>query len=136
MGDTLLASSPLGVNALVSTNSDIPANEDFLATARFLLINKMAPTPKMSEKPARRRITDALRAERTPAIRDLEFIKDKDSELYREGMKSHNTTPAKSGSTKSTSDVSKRKEKKSKRNTGDSNNSEEERQPGAKRVKY
>lgn len=89
----------------------------------------------MDERPVRRRITDALRAEKAPAIRDLEYIKDIDSELYNEGMKSHNTTPAKSGSAKSSSDVNKRKEKQPKRKTGDGNGSEEERQPGAKRAK-
>jgi hypothetical protein len=83
----------------------------------------MAPTPKMDGKSARRRVVDALRAEKAPAIRDLEYIKDSNSELYREGMKSHNTTPAKPGSAKSASDVNKRKERRSKRNTRDDNSS-------------
>lgn len=134
-GDTPPASSPFSVNASVGTNSDILAYEEFLATARSLLINKMAPPPKMNEKSARRRITDALRVEKAPAIRDLEFIKDIDSDLHNEGMKSHNTTPAKSGSAKSTSDVNKRKVEQSKRKTGDGNSSEVERQPGAKKAK-
>ena len=48
-------------------------------------------------------------------------------------MKSHNTTPGKSGSTKSPSDG--KKEKQPKRKAGDSDNPEEERQLGSKRTK-